>query len=111
MFEAVKELAEIIKHLPEYTIWVLLGLLAYKLFVVGSIYGCIRLAINRLSEFLMKEKVVIKKIELEGHFIDTATYHSFMALINSVKKSSYVHSSDLENIRKAVEKIKSEALK
>lgn len=41
-----------VAHLPTLTVWVLVGFLVYKLAVVGSIYGVIRLGIERLFAYL-----------------------------------------------------------
>jgi len=114
MIEALKDMVEIVKHLPEYTIWVLIGLLAYKLFVVGSIYGCIRLAINRLSEYLMRERVEVVKFDLEGHFLSKADKHALLALLEALKygyggsSTNYISSAAMNDLREAVEKIKIE---
>lgn len=50
--DELKELITMISHLPALTVWVLVGFLVYKLAVVGSIYGVIRLAIERLFSYL-----------------------------------------------------------
>lgn len=68
MFDALKELIGLVKELPEFALWILLGYLLYKLFVVGSIYGIIRLAISKAHDYLVKPKISIKTISMDGKF-------------------------------------------
>lgn len=44
--DEIKELVTALAGLPNLTVWLLAGFLAYKLAVVGSIYGVLRLAIT-----------------------------------------------------------------
>lgn len=68
MFDALKELIGLVKELPEFALWILLGYLLYKLFVVGSIYGVIKLAINKSHDYMVKPKLHIKMIKMDGKY-------------------------------------------
>jgi len=50
--EELKLLIEMVANLPTLTVWVLAGYLAYKLSVIGSIYGLTRFGIDRLHDYL-----------------------------------------------------------
>jgi hypothetical protein len=47
MIEELKELVNVVNSLPQLALWVAIGFWAYKVIIVGSIYGVIRLAINK----------------------------------------------------------------
>lgn len=72
MIEALKELVAMVKDLPEFALWILIGFLFYKLFVIGSIYSVIRLGINKFAEYLKGKNtaVTIKAVKL-GDFVFT----------------------------------------
>ena len=46
MFEELKTIVDMIAHLPTPAVWVLAGLLLYKLAIIRSIYGFLRFAIE-----------------------------------------------------------------
>lgn len=54
--EELKLLIGMVTDLPQMALWVLVGYLAYKLAVVGSIYGTIRFAIDKLHSYKIKQK-------------------------------------------------------
>lgn len=47
MIEELKSLIQVINGLPQLAIWVAVGFWAYKVIIIGSVYGVIRLAINK----------------------------------------------------------------
>lgn len=98
MIEALKEIVTIIKDLPAYAVWILAGFLFYKLTVIGSVYGVIRLGINRLFDYLGKDRKQIKEFDLRGIAVDEAAEQQAKALIVSLKQNhlGYVHYSDIQ---------------
>ena len=50
--DELKLLIEMVANLPQMAIWVLVAFWAYKVVVIGSIYGVIRLAIVKLHDWL-----------------------------------------------------------
>lgn len=56
MIEAAKELLEMVKHMPEYTLWVLLGILFYKVFIIGGWISVARLLINKIHHWATTPK-------------------------------------------------------
>lgn len=67
--EAAKELLEMVKHAPEYTLWVLLGILFYKVFIAGSWIMIARLLILKTHHIIMNPQQTIKEVEYKfGRF-------------------------------------------
>ncbi len=65
MIDAFKEMLDLVKHAPEYTMWVLLGILFYKVFIAGTWVMVARLLIVKLHDFVIRpphEKTVKCKI-------------------------------------------------
>ena len=51
--EELKLLISMVNDLPALATWVLVGYLIYKITVIGSIYGVIRLLIVKMHDVLM----------------------------------------------------------
>lgn len=58
MIEELKVIIDMVSKLPNFALWVIAAFWAYKVIVIGSIYGVIRLAINKFHDFLTKPKDV-----------------------------------------------------
>lgn len=52
MLDALREIILMVKELPEFALWILLGYLLYKLFIIGSIYGVVKLFITKTHDWL-----------------------------------------------------------
>ena len=68
----LKELVGLINSLPQIALWVMVGFWAYKVIVVGSVYGVIRLAIGKgydaytkPREFFLGDMCVSKAVEAD----------------------------------------------
>ena len=59
--EALKALVELIAALPQLVIWGFLALLAYKVVLVGSIYGVVRLLIIKTHDWAVRALEANKK--------------------------------------------------
>jgi hypothetical protein len=73
--EELKILIEMVSHLPTMMVWVLVGYLIYKVSIIGSIYGVIRLLIVKLHDWAVKPKEEIVTQSLGGlmpisHLVD-----------------------------------------
>ena len=117
--EELKLLIEMVANLPAMAMWVLLGFFAYKVIVVGSIYGVIRYTVEKLHSYLVTRKVEYKEIRplLDGMCIRTQTDH----LISQIRRirgrgvnidSEYIHEQSVEWLREAIDaKIEADKLK
>lgn len=111
--EELKELVTLVGHLPALTVWVLLGYLLYKLAVVGSIYGVIKLGITRLFDWLQQRKareVEYKEVRpmLDGMCIRgetdrlTAQLHRLRGKGLTIE-SNYIHDRSIDWLRQAID--------
>ena len=117
--EELKLLIEMVANLPAMAMWVLLGFFAYKVIVVGSIYGVIRYTVEKLHSYLVTRKVEYKEIRplLDGMCMGTQTDH----LISQIRRirgrgvnidSEYIHEQSVEWLREAIDaKIEADKLK
>ena len=67
--EDIKMLVEMIAGLPTLAVWVLAGFLAYKLAIIGSVYGLIRFAVDKTHDFLITRKK-LPTVEQEFRMVD-----------------------------------------
>ena len=73
MMDELKLIIEAIAGLPTITVWVLFGYLVYKLAVVGSVYGLIRFAVEKLHDAYVRGKRQELVVMLDGLEFDKAT--------------------------------------
>jgi len=105
--EELKILIEMVANLPAMAIWVLIGFFVYKVVVIGSIFGLIRLFIIKAHNWLTAEKKVAYKID--DYFIDGEAKNQFILQFLRLKKSTLnrIHYGDVEALERAIDKIKS----
>lgn len=118
--EELKLLVEMVAGLPSMALWVVAFFFIYKVSIIGSIYGVIRLAIQRFYEYGISEngksKTVITKQEV--HFEDlinglTITSDDtkfrlisllkYFAKNNTNYRGEYIHSSHVDWLREAID--------
>lgn len=109
--ELLKELAGIIKDLPETAIWLLALFFFYKMSIVGSIYGVIRYSIKMLHDWLTTPK--IRLVNVVEHIDDVTIESARGELIEQVLRirnrgtptytSLYIHQSDVDWLRDAID--------
>lgn len=107
--DELKLLIDLVASLPAMAIWVLVGFYVYKVVVIGSIYGLLRFAIDRLHSWLTAPKVT--QFKLSGMTIDEAVAASLGAQLSRLASTSYIHSSDVEKLKKAIDHIQTEERK
>ena len=62
MIEELKQLVALVNTLPQLALWVAIGFWAYKVIIVGSIYGVIRMVVTKVHDWLTRPKPVMKEI-------------------------------------------------
>lgn len=68
MIEELKELVGVIANLPQLALWVVIGVWAYKVLIVGSVYGVIRFSIVKVSDWVhahQQRKIREAELKLE----------------------------------------------
>jgi len=114
--DELKLLIEMVANLPTLAIWVLVGYLAYKLAVVGSIYGIVRFGIEKLHNWLVTPKHKLEKINVEAKLRSMTIENCHEDLIaqierlkgiHSIDKSvvwnTYIHKLDIDTLRKLID--------
>lgn len=117
--EELKILVDMVAHLPQMALWVLVGFLIYKLAVVGSIYGTIRFTVEKLHSYLIHRRVEYKEIRptLDAMCIK-AESERLIAQLHRLRgkgvgiKSDYIHEASVDWLREAIDdKIAKDAAK
>lgn len=105
--EELKVLVGMVAELPSMALWVVAFFFAYKVVVVGSIYGVIRLAIVKLHSVLTKERVVITKTEpiTDGQLcaINKVVGEGLSHALARLSSVGYLHGSDIKRVNRAID--------
>lgn len=111
--EEIKTLISLVKDLPHTALWVIAAIFAYKTIIVGSIYGVIRLVVERLYQWAIARKareVEYKEIRplLDGICIKAET-DTLIAQLHRLRgrgtgiDSQYIHSQSVDWLRRAID--------
>ena len=65
MTEIIKEFGDLLKLIPETAIWIVAGLLLYKVVIVGSVFGVARLLIIKFHDWGVRPKTVKHTLSLQ----------------------------------------------
>lgn len=110
--EELKILVDMVAHLPQMALWVLLGFLAYKLAIVGSIYGVIRFVTAQVIDWLREKKaqpIETKEVRymLDGLCI-TGQLDMLISQLTRIGgkgtniQSTYIHNCSINWLREAI---------
>lgn len=110
--EELKLLVDMVAHLPSMALWVIAAFFAYKVICIGSIYGVIRLLIEKTHNWLTKPKNqdVDVRLMLDGRCI-SGTPEGLVAQLERIRtrpnahggyKSAYLHGSDVQWLSEAI---------
>lgn len=112
--EELKLLISMVAELPAMAVWVLVGFFAYKVVIIGSVYGVIRFVAGRLFDWLQQKKareVEYKEMRpmLDGMCIKDQTDRLIAQLHRLRGKgtgthSEYIHSASVDWLRDAIDK-------
>lgn len=119
--EELKILVDMISKLPTMALWVLIGFWAYKVIIVGSIYGVIRFVVDKLHNFLVTRKTEYKNVEIRAMLDGMCISGQLAPLIYQINRlrgkdvgidTSYIHSASVNWLRDAIDdKIAKDSLK
>lgn len=112
MIDELKELANTLLHLPDLALWGIAALLFYKVTIIGSIYGVLRLGIQRAYEYGVARKT--QRVDIEPHIRSIAIDHDGTGerLIAQITRlagkglkfgSQYIHSESVQWLREAID--------
>lgn len=124
MIEAAREMLDLVKHMPEYTLWVLIGILFYKVVIIGGWISVARLLINKLHNFAVTPKVLpeppVQKMDLGKLIVVYDACDELISTLDMVRRysneisylkgggvptfqKSYLHRDDVAWMRKVLE--------
>lgn len=116
--EELKVLVDMVAHLPAMALWVIAFFFAYKVIVVGSIYGVIRYVAEKMFAWLTAKKVNIETKEIRTTLDGMCIQGEADRLITQIHrirgkgvsiKTDYVHTASVDWLREAIDaKIESE---
>lgn len=101
--EELKMLVEMVSNLPQMAVWVLVGFYVYKVVVVGSIYGVVRFVTVAVKEIMVREKVVRHEAKLGRNLLNSTVEALLVEQIQRIPSSIYIHTSDVDDLRKAID--------
>lgn len=82
MVDELKELVAVVNSLPQLALWVAVGFWAYKVIIIGSVYGVIKLAINKGYAAYTQPRNADMTTVLDG----TTYYFNKLALIDQLTR-------------------------
>ena len=100
--DELKLLIEMVANLPTLAVWVLVGYLVYKVAVIGSIYGVIRLLIVKVHDW----KTAPQTFKIGGKPINSEVAEELNAQIIRLGQESsysYYHLSDVTKLKQALD--------
>ena len=100
--DELKLLIEMVANLPTLAVWVLVGYLVYKVAVIGSIYGVIRLLIVKVHDW----KTAPTEFKIGGKPINSEVAEELNAQIIRLGQESsysYYHLSDVTKLKQALD--------
>lgn len=110
--DELKLLVEMVANLPSMALWVIAFFFAYKVVVIGSIYGVIRFGIDKMHSWLTtpKHEINTKEVRpmLDGMVI-RGNLESFMGQLHRIRgkginiDSEYIHQASVEWLRDAID--------
>lgn len=111
--DELKLLVDMVGHLPQMALWVLLGYLLYKLAVMGSIYGVVRYVTKELFAWLSLRKAAPVEYKEVRPMLDSicikAALEPFIAQLHRLRgkgvniESDYIHSQSVQWLREAID--------
>ena len=116
--EELKLLINMVEKLPALAVWVIVIFFAYKVVVVGSVYGIIRFVVKAVVQIVGKRR---EEVELYGLLEDECITHdgTHLALIIQLRRlkgihlriqglqpssGAYIHTPDVEWLKSAIDK-------
>jgi len=101
--DELKLLIEMVANLPTLAVWVLVGYLVYKIAVIGSIYGLLRFAIEKLHSWLTSSTPRSYDPTKSVKLIPGASPALVVQLHRIKKNSDYIHESDVDWLKKVLD--------
>jgi hypothetical protein len=108
MMDEIKQIIEMVAKLPQLAIWVLVAFWAYKVIVIGSIYGVIRFVVEKVHSWATTPKEFNVRAVLDKWCI-AGEADDFIAQVKRIRGkgtnigSNYVHGCSVQWLREAID--------
>jgi hypothetical protein len=111
MMDEIKQIIEMIAKLPQLAIWVLVAFWAYKVIVIGSVYGVIRFVVEKVHSWATTPKEKLEIVEVRGK-LDKLTIGSPEFLIAQIGRivgkrvgisTSFLHDQSIQWLKEAID--------
>jgi phage FluMu gp28-like protein len=89
--EELKVIIDMIASLPQLALWVLVGFWAYKVIVIGSIYGTVKFISQKVYEVATKPK----EMSLEGLAMNKGVANFLHGQVSRIATTNYISHSDV----------------
>lgn len=96
--EEIKELINLINQLPHLAMWVLVGFWAYKVIVVGSIYGLIKFVVTNIVRLFNKGAEEVTYLQVGGHFMSEAAFDHLLFKLKMVGGRVWITESCIDKL-------------
>jgi hypothetical protein len=117
MIEELEALAKAIAGLPHLALYAMIGFLLYKLAVIGSVYGVIKMAIDRWHSWATHEKVITTVMNFKSVYVifDDALEACLLSVCHrpgrSERKDTWLYSGDMQWLKEAIDEKKAREVK
>jgi len=113
--EELETLVKLVANLPQMALWVAIGFWAYKVVVVGSVYGVIRFTVAKLHDYMVQRKVIppeVKTVEVRAMLDGLCIGGQVEPLIKQLHRvagrgltvpSEYIHRDSVTWLREAID--------
>ena len=97
-------LIDMIADLPEFALWIVAAFFIYKVIIIGSIYGVVKLAITKLYAWASRDKVVNRKAEVNGMCMGEEILDQILTQLRRLtgKHSAYLHAEQIHWLAEAI---------
>jgi hypothetical protein len=96
--DELKLLIDMVANLPSMALWVLVGFWAYKVIVIGSIYGVIRFCVSKFVEW----RTSPVEVSFKGISTNEETLMGIFAELRRLAGGSYFYSTDEKKLHQAI---------
>lgn len=109
--DELKLLVDMVSKLPTLAVWVIVAFYAYKVMIIGSIYGVIRFGIAKVHDMYVAAKTPHKPWPVEMKLFDKCISEATAAglreqIARVMSTTGYIHDSNVSALREAIDDYK-----
>lgn len=101
--DELKLLIEMVANLPQMALWVLVGFWAYKVIVIGSIYGLVRFIVLYIYRMYTTGKVKDGICRIESITMGDCVLSDLIVQIKRTSNRSFIYEEHVEWLKQAID--------